>query len=422
MKQTFLQFLAEARRNPEQNPKISINQQIDDYVASDPNDTYISFTSIDKLGINPGSVYNTPLGIYAYPINYVKKVTKDGKSMLELPFAGESEYANLFHARGTIIDLANMQLHEARDYYKKITDLWVELSGEDRKTSVDQVEDIITKASKLAAFPDYVGGRFWYVTMMIAGLLTNKKKKGNAISTIIWNKLFRSIGIDGVVDNGIGIIHSNERYQAVFFSIEAIVDVKRVYNKWSPGHMELKKFLGTASKAMSHDVTQKIRGMSVDEIVQNFIDGELKPYHINYIKSPGVRVALLKKAPWFLNSFSKPTTEEQIIGIQHDRESILRLAKAGVLSNDALVFLITGGTKILAKDAIHWLKQAIEQSNFIASPNLMMALIDGGMGVLETIANKQKIPRNVVEAILEKKRNRRIPSWLRNLSASYNLK
>ena len=46
--------ITEARRNPEQNPKVSINQEIDDYVAEENEPAYVSFTTVDKLGINPG--------------------------------------------------------------------------------------------------------------------------------------------------------------------------------------------------------------------------------------------------------------------------------------------------------------------------------------------------------------------------------
>ena len=34
-------------------------------------DVYISFTELDKLGINPQSRYQTPLGIYTYPLHRI---------------------------------------------------------------------------------------------------------------------------------------------------------------------------------------------------------------------------------------------------------------------------------------------------------------------------------------------------------------
>jgi hypothetical protein len=64
-------IITEKRKFPEQNPKTSINQQIIDIYADAPmlndNETncFVSFTHIDKLGVNPNSQHDTPLGIYA---------------------------------------------------------------------------------------------------------------------------------------------------------------------------------------------------------------------------------------------------------------------------------------------------------------------------------------------------------------------
>ena len=82
MKLSFLEFLKEARRNPELNPKTSINQEIQDYVDSSTEPAFVSFTSLDKLGINPNSVHKTPIGIYAFPASYVLEKTKDVSTKL----------------------------------------------------------------------------------------------------------------------------------------------------------------------------------------------------------------------------------------------------------------------------------------------------------------------------------------------------
>ena len=67
---------SEKRRNPEMNPHISAWDYVDKY-KNDP-DVYISFTTIDKIGINPRSVYNTPNGIYCYPLRefYIERQRK----------------------------------------------------------------------------------------------------------------------------------------------------------------------------------------------------------------------------------------------------------------------------------------------------------------------------------------------------------
>ena len=58
--------LFEARKFPTLNPKLSAYDQLKQY-KDDPS-IYISFTEINKIGINPVSKWDTPLGIYCYPL------------------------------------------------------------------------------------------------------------------------------------------------------------------------------------------------------------------------------------------------------------------------------------------------------------------------------------------------------------------
>ena len=60
--------LLEARKNPDKNPKESINsafirreKETTDFTAGDVRNSFVSMTLIDKLGINPKSKYDTPL-------------------------------------------------------------------------------------------------------------------------------------------------------------------------------------------------------------------------------------------------------------------------------------------------------------------------------------------------------------------------
>ena len=62
----YKRYFNEARRNPDQNPFVGAWDYLIEY-KDDP-DVYISFTTIDKIGINPLSKYNTPIGIYCYPL------------------------------------------------------------------------------------------------------------------------------------------------------------------------------------------------------------------------------------------------------------------------------------------------------------------------------------------------------------------
>ena len=168
------------------------------------------FTSIEKLGINPQSGYNTPLGIYAYPAEYVWGSVED-EDMADLPFAGNRSFANIFNGSGNIVDLNNMTNQEVLKYFELMKKFYLKNTDEDWKVSVDRIEDIINQSSTMSYHSDMPGGRFWHVTMRVSQLLGWKK------AVVTWNKMMREMGIEGCVDNGSGIIHSSEQNQAVFF-------------------------------------------------------------------------------------------------------------------------------------------------------------------------------------------------------------
>jgi len=67
---------------------------------------YFSMTEINKLGINPQSIYKTPLGIYCYPLTeeYKEKLINN-----ELPFAGHQPYVQVFSIKPNtkIFDINN---------------------------------------------------------------------------------------------------------------------------------------------------------------------------------------------------------------------------------------------------------------------------------------------------------------------------
>lgn len=152
--------------------------------------------------------------------------------MSNLPFAGGGAWANLFKATGNIVDLARMTEADEHRYYTAIADFVERDSSLIPKANAELISEkmpgILDKLTTNATFSQWPGGRFWYATMMVAKLgFPDRHAVG-------WNKLFRSLGIDGVVDPGIGIIHNSEPHQAVFFSINAIAANERVANKYSP--------------------------------------------------------------------------------------------------------------------------------------------------------------------------------------------
>lgn len=322
----ILNIISEARKNPEQNPKTSINDIIkkaydatDDHIAETKN-LFVSFTAVDKLGINPKSTYHTPLGIYAYPATYVIDEIGPAVSMSSLPFAGDQPYANLFKVTGNIINLNEMTASESRALAKKITTLWVHESGKEWKVAVDDVEQIISDSERNATYSDYPGGRFWYITKVAAETLFGPVWKSTQ-RHVVWNKLFRLIGIDGCIDPGVGIIHPDEPVQSVFFSIKAIHDVQRIYNKYSPHKIAHNQIMGKARDDEFRKHVALFAAMSTDEIIEYFKSHTVT--QLAYVKDKKARMHFINKHGGMIRYMKKQTEAEQIAAIRSSGMKVL---------------------------------------------------------------------------------------------------
>jgi len=84
-----------------------------------------------------------------------------------------------------------------------------------------------------------------------------------------WNKIFREIGVDGVVDS-YGIIHAGEPKQAVFFSTKVITDKELYFNKYSKmeiNHSKSKKdwFTGEIPNSVKAEYMASARNSPTDD-------------------------------------------------------------------------------------------------------------------------------------------------------------
>ena len=318
--------LYEVRRNPDKNPKVSINQLIIDRVDSTTDkiagviNLFASFTSVDKLGINPRSPYNTPLGIYAYPAEYVVDVVGSNKEMTELPFAGGAPFVNLFNAAGNIVNVATMSAAERDALYDKIYEYWQRKSGLSQDAATAQIDKIVDNASHNATFTDHPGGELWYVTMMVAtDLLAPKYGQRPAI---LWNKLFREMGVDGVIDfdtytgQGIGVIHTSEPSQAVFFSRAAVTGETRHQNKYSPSvRSRVRKQQGEKKHEQLVKTDKALSGMTnYSDILAYLRDND--DVAIRAIKDPAIKTRLLSDMPAAIRHLRKTTPEQQIAALK----------------------------------------------------------------------------------------------------------
>lgn len=161
---------------------IPTDLQLREKYQNDPN-VYFSYRSIDKIGINPMSVFDTPNGIYAY--NAV-----DIKPDEQIPFSG-------FTADGWI-------------YFIKPKENTIKLDLQEY--SKDNLKEDLIKIKKLGfdlplkthTVINSAGAKLWAIMSII---VPNPAK---------WNKLIRDLGYDYVVDHGQGIIFGTEKAQAVF--------------------------------------------------------------------------------------------------------------------------------------------------------------------------------------------------------------
>ena len=287
--------IIEARKNPELNPKVSINQYIRrayDAASQLPNtnlkNLFVSFVAVPKLGINPRSKFNTPLGIYAYPAVYVIIRADDDKEMRHsLPYAGDQPYAAVFSAGGNIIDIRRMSASDEELYYDKLREFAKRLPKINSdiyipngiaKDWLSILELCIKLAPDRAKFKNLPGGRLWYVTYRFSNYYGPQYGQ-NPIVT--WNKLFRAIGIDGVVDEGAGIIHEAEPTQAVFFSLAPLRVLGIVDNKYSPETIKTKQQRGIDTQqtlaSLKRDIAIALKNDNVEILKPYLMREKINP-------------------------------------------------------------------------------------------------------------------------------------------------
>lgn len=315
--------LSEARRNPEQNPRVSVNDYINNALdkeksyldtGSDANmpikNLFVSFTAQPKLGINPKSKYNTPLGIYAYPANFVALSAGSTRQMRDsLPFAGDSPWVNIFTLNDVskVLVISNPEVNY-EPYYEKLSSAFPKVFDH------YDVEQWI-KDSGPEALVNTPGGKFWYVTMMAARSLSEKMHSQKP--PLFWNLLFRKLGIDAVVDDGSGIIHDNEQTQMVVFDPAAIKVIDRVQNKYSP---DVRKD-SERKKAEADKAVQEFKQISnnLEELLDFFNGSTYKKKMIKFVE-PELRRVILSIYPKLLDYFPYATPADILAAASIDME------------------------------------------------------------------------------------------------------
>jgi hypothetical protein len=228
------EFLSELRRNPTLNVKQEGHEAAVKYLLTKGKYTKnfcVSMTNLPKLGINPGSTYNTPVGVYFYPADYYIRNKVDG---LEMPFQDDAPYIQIFEIVGNVEDISNMGREKYQTYVGKLmanVHRIAPLVFLTEKECYVYIADLAREAASEAKVDTY-GGMLWYILYALSNYSGPQKR--NAIaprSSVIWNSIFRMIDVDAVIDEGEGIIHVNEKYQGVVINPRAIRQVNTFQNK-----------------------------------------------------------------------------------------------------------------------------------------------------------------------------------------------
>jgi hypothetical protein len=249
-----------ARRNPEQNRKVPAWEYLSKW-REDP-DVYISFTTIDKIGVNPDSQYSTPLGIYTYPLQtaWWEYGIGTNKSLSEIPFAGTEPHIWVLRLKDKphfVEDLYTKYGSNKFDkdvktlkkifytYYSEQLEkqiLRCEIKSQESEqnyrdrmnTALAQVWDVLYREALDTARTHNSACSFWNLSRLIAVKMANgsKNRSNTLTSSVKWNWILRKCGYSGFADkSGKGIIHPSEPMQAVFLTKDAFTVVGETYNK-----------------------------------------------------------------------------------------------------------------------------------------------------------------------------------------------
>ena len=212
--------LLEARKNPDLNQRTDIDSEMIQYYEEEPNQ-FVSFTSIKKLGINPQNAYNTPTGIYCYPLSYVVEETTQG-----LPFAEDCPYAWVFKLQGRYLNIKEYDDFDLYDDYRTLNHI-LETRGLEKIAELPQID---------GKHPVY---HLFELVLQTAEKIQNisisREKAPPALVTTI---MYKILDYNYCYDDGLGVIHQNEPTQCVVYNSQSIVDAKLVTNQTSSHHTQ----------------------------------------------------------------------------------------------------------------------------------------------------------------------------------------
>jgi hypothetical protein len=160
-----------------------------------------------KLGINPLSDFDTPIGVYGYPITSRTLMKAANGS---LPFAGGRSWTYAYELQGHIIHIdqnGGSPAYTSSDLEQDIE--WL------REEYPEKYWDSYIDYGRNRGRIHTPIGQLWTLTQTLSEHLESYDQGESARQ---WNNVLRELGIDGIIDHGSSLIHPNEPYQGVALS------------------------------------------------------------------------------------------------------------------------------------------------------------------------------------------------------------
>jgi hypothetical protein len=242
-----------------------------------------TMTSIQKVGINPSSGYNTPLGLYAYPVTPDLITQLTGGDFLDLargipeiaeelptyiddeyglPFVADAPFINFFRLSATDdVYYTSTGMDDAR-YRQTVDTLYKWFSENNLAPNPDRAFRAIliqairhhdkigtapqTKPMPSADMTDYQRlASIWALTRALSlvsaasdfdAAETGRAPPPTQSSASQWRTLLLKVGVKAVVDDaGAGLIHSQEPVQLVVFDTSIIELIQQFDNATRAG-------------------------------------------------------------------------------------------------------------------------------------------------------------------------------------------
>ena len=188
---SFRTFLTEARRNPALNVKQSPVDALDGYRTDKMAfATYIDDTAeFDKLSkddtpaviLNTKSRFNTPNGIYTYPVPVLyKQYLKEGDKLFVPPFAGDKAYIALISRKsgGKHLNLGNYSdakfQKDKKLLAQDIVGFMKKKHGIKNERLLHEMVKAMYKYAETNARNKSNGGKIWNITRMVGFLFSDK--------------------------------------------------------------------------------------------------------------------------------------------------------------------------------------------------------------------------------------------------------